>query len=176
MAEKNLEIKGLEELLQALEETPERAKPILKEKMGVSLKLIEDEVKDYPPEPSRTRAKTFNTYERGFGHYPKSAFVGGVPNAKAKRAARKAGKARQTSERLGTKWTSEVEITNEAVVGVMGNTASYADEVQGERQPAFHALTGWITIDQGMEQAEAGIYAQFEEGANELANWIETGR
>ncbi len=174
MAEKNLEVEGLEELLRALEETPERAKPILKKKMGASLELIEGEVKPYPPQPSRTRAKTFNTYVRGRGQYPKSAFGGKTFNPKKARGLVKAGKVRLTSERLGTKWTSDVEISDEVVVGVIGNTASYADEVQGERQPAFHAATGWITLDQGMEQAEQGIYAQFKEGAEELAHWIET--
>jgi len=174
LANKNLDVKGLEDLLKALDEAPQKAKPIMERAMGRSLELVEGVVKEYPPQPARTRARTFNTYERGFGHYPKSAFVGGTINAKGKRAARKAGKVRMTSERLGTKWTSEVEITDDQVLGVIGNTASYAREVQGDYQTKFHAATGWVTLDQGIEQVEEDIYATFEEGADELANWIQT--
>jgi hypothetical protein len=184
---KELESKGIDELIKALQETPEIAKPIFKKAIDLSLDLIRGVVRPYPPQPSRTRAKTFNTWERGAGHYPKSAFVGEQLSPKAKRIAKKQGKARLISEILGKKWTQEIEFTDEAVEGVIGNTASYADYVQGpkrgeepegyERHPQaeFHAVTGWVSLYGAVDDVQEEIYATFDDGVKELTEALSEG-
>lgn len=178
---KSLENKGIDELLKALQETPEIAKPIFKRAITASLELIKGVVKPYPPQPSRTRSKTFNTYVRGTGHYPKSAFAEGQLARKGAKTARKEGKVKLVSQRLGTKWTQAVEFTDEAVEGMIGNTASYADHVQGPRkgqeppgyqgetQTDFHAETGWVSLYGAVDDVQEEIYATFDDGAEELA-------
>lgn len=181
MAEEQLGSKGINELIKALQETPEIARPIFKKAIVASLELIKGVVKPYPVQPSRTRAKTFNTYARGTGHYPKSTFAEGQLNRKMAKVARKAGAVRMVSERLGTKWTQAVEFTDEAVEGVIGNSASYADHVQGpkkgqepegytgETQAEFHAETGWVSLYGAVDEVQEQIYATFDDGVEELA-------
>jgi hypothetical protein len=175
-----LESRGIDELIKALQETPEKARPIFKKAVMASLELIKGVVKPYPPQPSRTRAETFNTYVRGTGHYPKSAFVEGQLDPKAKKTARKEGKVRLVSERLGSKWTQAVEFSDEAVEGIIGDTASYADHVQGpkkgeepegyrgETQTDFHAETGWVSLYGAVDDVQEEIYATFDDGVKEL--------
>lgn len=167
----NLEVEGLEEFQRALEEAPEIARPILERRMEQGLFLLEQELKPYPPQPARDRAATFNTYVRGRGHYPRSAFADGQFDSRTGTKLLRAGQVRLTSERLGTKWTHEIEWLDEAITGVIGNSASYADVVQGskEDQNYWHGVTGWVTIDEALERHEEAIYRLFEEGVVELA-------
>jgi len=184
---KNLESNGIDELIKALQETPEMAKPIFKKAIVASLELIKGVVKPYPPQPSRTRSTRFNTYVRGIGHYPKSAFVEGQLDPKAKKTARKEGKVRLVSERLGSKWTQAVEFGDEAVEGAIGNIASYADKVQGpkkgeeppgyqgENQEDFHAVTGWVSLYGAVDDVQEEIYNTFDDGVEELAKTLTEG-
>lgn len=166
---KSLELKGFAELIQALRETPDLAKPILQKSMNRSLLVITAIVQQYPPQPRRDRSQHFNTYVRGVGRYPRSSFAGGELKKRGSKAAGpRGGKIDRTSERLGTKWTQKVEITKEGATGYAGNTASYADLVQGEHQTAFHQATGWPTLEEAVNLAEADVNAIFEEGRDEL--------
>lgn len=160
---KNIELEGFDEFVRALAEAPGLARPIMGKKMKESLFSLRGTLKETPPQPPRDRAKTFNTYVRGFGHRPKSYFTGGSRRIKGVKSL-----AKQTSEKLDTKWTDEIEFEAEAVIGVLGNTASYAQVVQGELQPDFHAQTGWITLDDALDQHEAEINDNFEAGVDEL--------
>jgi len=170
---KTLDAKDLDRLADAFAKAPELAQDVMGGRMETNLMLIEEPLQNYPPQPPRDRAKTFNTYVRGRGRYPRSAFPGGQFNAKAARGLIRAGKVKLTSERLGTKWTHQVEFSDEAITGVLGNTASYADEVQGDQQAAFHAETGWKTLDDVLLQQEQAIYDNFEAGIDEL--WEKLG-
>lgn len=160
---KTFEIEGFDELLEALEQAPETARPIMVKKMGDSLQALRGILRPYPPQPDRNRARTFNTYARGFGHRPRSYFGGGSRQVRSLKAL-----GRATSERLGTKWAQEVEVEPGAITGVIGNTASYANEVQGEHQPAFHEQTGWVTLETALEEADLEIFANFSEGVDEI--------
>lgn len=51
------------------------------------------------------------------------------------------GRSYRTSETLGRRWTMRAT-ADEAVVG---NNASYAPFVQGEKQAAFHKRRGWLS-------------------------------
>ncbi|MCB0207716.1 MAG: hypothetical protein KDJ52_00210 [Anaerolineae bacterium] len=171
---KTFEVKGFEELLKGLDEIPKEAQPIMKGKMEDSLLSVRGTLREYPPQPSRTRAKSFNTYVRGRGHYPRSAFAGGQFNSRAGGRALRRGQAKLTSERLGTKWTHEVEFDDAAVTGVIGNTASYSNVVQGNEddQNYWHGVTGWVTLDDSLDQHEEEIYKNFEAGVIELLEVI----
>lgn len=176
MPAKTLDIKGLAETIEAIEQSPEVAVPILSQKMEQSLLLIEGLVKEYPPQPRRDRAKTFNTYVRGKGRYPRSYFPGGQFNARAGRRLKKRGKVHLVSERLGTKWTHKVSVRKDQVIeGVLGNSASYAGYVQIKDDPEgdvdqtdFHAATGWPTLEDSIDQVEPEIDKLFDQGADEI--------
>jgi len=128
--------------------------------MGISLFDLLSIIKPYPQQPDRNRAKTFNTYVRGIGRVPKSAFF--TAKGKARKKIRTKGVAR-TSQRLGQKWTSRVEVSGNTVTGTIENSASYANVVQGTWQPAFHADTGWVTYEDAYEQVKEQIDRNFNE-------------
>lgn len=174
----NLEIKGLTELIQAMADSPEIARPLMEQAMTKSLLGLRDVLRDYPPQPPRDRAKTFNTYVRGRGRYPRSAFPGGQLNSRAGTTALHAGQVRLTSERLGSKWTHATEWGSDYLEGVLGNTASYALEVQGsaEDQNYWHGVTGWPTIDGTLNDQEEQIYQNYDEALTELIAQLEKRR
>ncbi len=165
-----LEIKGFDELLTYLAEMPETAQPLIGDAMGEGLDAILRIVEMYPPQPPRDRAKTFNTYVRGIGRFPLSSFVEG----KRKRRRAYEGHVRYTSEDLGNQWSQEIEIGT-GVVGTLGNPVSYADYVQGAKQAAHHAQTGWVTIEEALEQATPEIMAAFEQALDRLIEKFNQG-
>lgn len=128
--------------------------------MTQSLLDMESVLKPYPPQPARDRAKTFNTYVRGIGRLPKSAFVT-KSGATRKKVVTKG--AIRTSQRLGTRWSHRVDISDNTVTGTIENTATYAVFVQGRYQPAYHHETGWVTGEEAYEQQEAQIMRNFNE-------------
>lgn len=75
MSEKVLEIKGFDELLKALQDAPQLARPLLEEAMTKSLSQLHDELAQYPSateanQPGRFSLKTHQPmgyYERGRG-------------------------------------------------------------------------------------------------------------
>lgn len=171
-----LDVEGLEGLIKALQDAPELARRIAKRAMSDSLNVLRGLVRPYPPQPPRNRAASFNTYVRGVGHFPRSSFTAGERKKRgAYRPGPKGGRVHRTSERLGEKWTQEVRVEGDAVEGVLGNTASYVFAVQSrDRQPPYHAMTGWVTIEDALDQAEPDIVriwgGAVDELVEELAN------
>jgi hypothetical protein len=164
-----LQVEGFDELKRALERSPEIARPIIQRAMNESLMLLVGLLRPYPPQPSRTRARRFNTYARGIGFFPRRSFEGGERKKRgAFQAGARGGRVRRVSEKLGEKWTWEVRETPAGLVGVLGNTASYSEVVQGRKQPAFHRRTGWVTVDEALGQAEPQIMERFGQAADEL--------
>lgn len=178
MAERVIEIEGLDELYRALEEMPDKAVPLVEKAMIRGLLSVQGRVEPYPPQPDRNRAGTFNTYVRGIGHFPKSSFVGG---RRKKRGAYTpgphGGKVRRVSERLGSRWAIKVvtDVGNVSVTGTLGNNASYANVVQGDRQAAHHALTGWVTLDDAVDQSVEDVEAAFDEAIDQVVDWFNEG-
>jgi hypothetical protein len=76
----------------------------------------------------------------------------------------------RSSEDLGKHWTHEVTATTSGVIGVVGNTASYAIHVQGPRavQAKRMAAIGWTNVDDAFEQAMPIIEAAFSEAVTKL--------
>ena len=128
--------------------------------METSLLDLLSILKPYPPQPDRNRAKTFNTYVRGIGRLSRSAFGGKRINTK--------GNVGRTSQRLGTKWTSSVEVSGATVTGTIENSASYSNVVQGTRQPPFHAETGWVKYEDAYTQAKEQIDRNFNEALDQI--------
>lgn len=147
--------------------------------VGLALESVREIMAPYPGQPDRQRAQSFNTYVRGVGNYPMSAFkqqANGTWKPIRKLAN---GKIRFTSERLSTKWRISISQGAESVDGELANDASYSGYVMGHRpgvtatddvpeQVAFHAATGWSNIEDAMAAADGKIGAVFESVADEI--------
>lgn len=133
--------------------------------MTQSLFDMKSALEPYPPQPARDRAKTFNTYVRGIGRLPKSAFVT-KSGATRKKIATKG--AARTSQRLGSRWSHRVDISDNTVTGTIENTATYAVFAQGKYQPGYHAETGWVTDEEAYRQQEAQIMRNFNEALDKV--------
>lgn len=93
----------------------------------------------YPPQTDGNMPGPYpkRWYVRGYG--PHWALKGGGINRE------------KTSEQLGQRWTYRP--TNDGLSAVVGNNASYAEEVQGaQKQKAVHARHGWLTDETVAEQ------------------------
>jgi hypothetical protein len=112
-----------------------------------------------PPQPSRTRAKSFNTWVRRQGHYPKSYFTAAGGGFKIKNlSTAQRGKLKLTSEDLEENaWGSEVTPTGGGVEISVWNGATYSPYVIGDKQAGFHHETGWKTDAEALAEAMPGI-------------------
>jgi len=171
-----IQLIGFDELARALEGADELFKPLATRAIALSLNAIEERIAPYPPQPSRTRAKTFNTYVRGQGHYPKSAFVADTNEPGGYRVKRiPKGKIRMTSQQMSANFKSKVEMTKTGIDGELRNDASYSGYVLGSEnsdsdphQVAFHAQTGWVSTEEAISQATPDIKNSINDAINEL--------
>jgi hypothetical protein len=186
-----LEIKGFDELLKALKETPEKVMPYLKKAMTLSVRAVQERVAEYPPateanQPGRISMKTHKPmgyYERGRGWwYPvmRKKTLGAKIGKSV--GAIKAGKSIRTftqvqgyklagggsSEMLGRSWDAQIIAQDDAIIGLVGNNTSYAPYVQGDKQWRVHKARGWITVDRALEMSKDDINQFFEEATNEF--------
>lgn len=152
--------------------------------MRESLKVLQQEASRFPPQPSRTRAKTFNTWVREVGRLPMSAFFGaggaarkrivtgkitGSETIKLRQGASMTRSIRsgvlEASDMLLKRWKSaapQIRIGANYIIGRISNDAKYAQFVQGERQPEFHAQTGWKKTSEIQRMHAKRIAAIFE--------------
>lgn len=198
MADKTLEIKGFDELLKALKDAPQIARPLLEEAMTKSLSQIHDELAQYPAateanQPGRVDAdgNPKGYYERGRGWwYPvlKRSTLGsklgvGSGAETAKRAAKRNQVkniptvtgyklSKQRSEVLGKKWSTKVVFNETGVLGEIGTLVSYADYVQGDKQADFHAARNWETANAVLERTSPQIEKNFAEAAQKLIDQL----
>ena len=156
-------LKGFDELANSLDMAAALFVAPASRAIAESLLAVQEIIEVYPPQPPRDRAATFNTYVRGRGQYPRSAFIA-LPGGghKIKRTA--AAKIRMTSQQMDKRFRVEVVPTDTDVTGTLKNTATYSgwvlgSEDQGEtpHQVAFHAETGWVSRDAAIEQAMPAI-------------------
>jgi len=182
-----IEVEGLEQVQRALAVAPQIAAPEIEKAVGRSLIAIYGKAGPYPPQPPRDRAESFNTYMRGIGHFPRSSFVGAKRKARGAYAAGpRGGQVRRTSEDLGQKaahktffsgymattrgqWKTKGRVTAQGFLGILGNTASYADYVQGEKQASYHAQTGWVKLSDAARQVTTQIQQLFNNAAMAIA-------
>jgi hypothetical protein len=191
MTDKTLEIKGFDELLKALKETPKKVMPYLKKAMTLSVRAVQERVAEYPPsteanQPGRISMATHKPmgyYERGRGWwYPlmTERTLGGKmgkslgqvkAGAKIKKITsvkgyRLAGGGE--SEMLGRSWDAQTIETDGAIIGLVGNNTSYADYVQGDKQWRGHKARGWITVDKALKESTEDINIFFGEALDEF--------
>jgi len=153
----------IEKFREALKQSSQIALPLAEKAIGLALTAVEEILAPYPPQPPRDRAKTFNTYVRGIGRYPRSAFSG----AKIKT---KGVAVKRTSQRLSTKFRTKVTIAGENVLGELRNEADYSgwvlgskDSSQDPHQVEWHKQTGWANRDDALDEAMPDIERFFDE-------------
>jgi hypothetical protein len=149
--------------------------PFASKALLLALEITKEIIQVYAPQPSRTRAKTFNTYVRGLGNFPKSAFVadndapGGFRTKKVPRAS-----IRMTSQQMDKRWQMNVSDEGGGVItGELINTASYSGYVVGfkvgeVRQMDFHAESGWVSASDAITQAMPGIQKVSEDAVQDF--------
>lgn len=188
---KAIEVEGFEELRKLMKRLPDVALDLLEKAMAQAVAAVQERAQEYPPSSEANAPGRYSTatkrpmgfWERGRGWwYPvmnreKLGKIGKRRGAiEAPVMAGPAGyKLLQRSERLGTKWNSEVRSGKDAIEGVLGNTASYADYVQGDRQLSLHAKRGWITLAEAVEMADEDIQAAFMDAADQTIQYLEEG-
>lgn len=188
-----LEIEGLEDLLQAIEDTPKIAVPLALEAMDKSTLAVLGIVSVYPPEsdanqPGRVSIKTHRPmgwYDRGVGWwYPvlRQKTLGEKPLKSkgaillGKRKQKWAGvagyKLGQRSERLRARWAHEVKHEEGEIIGEIGNTASYQRYVNGMKQSRLMERRGWKRIDTAIDEAMPDIEAAWQDMLDKYAEEI----
>lgn len=142
---------------------------------------VQAEISPYPPQPDRMRSGKLNTYVRGVGRYPKSAFVpetsepGGFKVRKTKRA-----QIRHTSQDMASKYRMSVQVTDSNIEGRLWNEADYSGWVIGPKegdphQVAFHTETGWPNQDDVMTRLQPEIDAHKERAIASLMDTLRGG-
>lgn len=164
---------GIPDALSAVDELflPYAAKAIL-----VSLSALEQAVSPYPAQPARDRGKSFNTYVRGVGFYPRSAFIAAAQEPGGYRVKRrKKAQIRHTSEQMDKRYVTVVVQTSKGVEGTLKNTASYSGWVIGSKdagtiphQMAYHTETGWPNKDDTLEATIPFINEQCEKAIDAM--------
>jgi phage gpG-like protein len=141
-------VQGVDEVIRNLSKitSPDARKRVL----HIGALKAQELIAKYPPSsiansPSNPSGRW---YERGFG----TRSVSGID--------------RKTSETLGRRWTTKVTADS----AVVGNNASYAPFVQGDKQPAFHRARGWKTVeDVATNDAYAIVQVMRQQMGREIA-------
>lgn len=146
-----------------LDGVSEQSTPLIVEALGRGLQSLQSAISVVPPQPARDRAPSghFNTYVRGVGRLPKSAFF--TKKGVARKSIKTKG-ATRTSEKSSQRWRMSVETEGNVVRGTLENTASYSGWVWGPKegdphQVPWHAETGWVSADDALEQTMGHIDA-----------------
>jgi hypothetical protein len=184
MAEtKVMDIRGLDELLKAIETMPDTAIPILTQAMEASTLLVAGVLRQYPPatesnQPGRIGrdGRPMGYYERGAGWwYPvvtERTMTGRTGKRLGKMRTKTAGvvgyKLIRSSQKLGKRWAVKVIAGEASVTGMIGTNVSYAEYVEGDKQAAIHAAHHWPTTTTALTETEPDIYALFDEALEKL--------
>jgi len=149
-----LEISRFEKLLGALKKNPAGSLPRLKQSMTEALRLLQGELKEYPPGNAANRPRPGRGYyERGRGWW---------------QPWRKSYRLRASSEQLGRSWSIELNEGGQELTGSLGSKASYAGSVQGPRRPQLFKQRGWRAIDEILEAQTPAILKLFEAATEEI--------
>jgi hypothetical protein len=149
--------------------------------MVQSLLAIEEAISPYPAQPNRMRSGRLNTYVRGQGSYPRSAFVadksepGGFKTKRVSRAV-----IRFTSQQLDKRYRIMVTPSKNEILGKLWNDASYSGYVIGSKveepkQVSFHAETGWPNKEDSLEQAKPMINGFVEQAIDDFMAVLKGG-
>jgi hypothetical protein len=142
--------------------------------MAESLQALYEEQSPYPPQPDRMRSGHLNTYVRGQGNYPASAFVADKSEPGGFRTKRVSkGQIKLTSQQMDKKYKQKVTTSSSEVIGELRNDATYSGYVIGHKtedphQVSFHATTGWPNADDSVATAIPAINASVEKAINDF--------
>ena len=159
----DVRLDGLDKLVVGIDHADELFAPYASKAIAVSLTAIEERSSTYPPQPDRMRSGHLNTYVRGVGTYPKSAFVpdtkqpGGYAIKK-----RYSGSIKFTSQDMKSRFKHEAKTSGNVVTGELRNDATYSGYVIGSvtddpKQADFHAETGWVSKEEAVALAQPEI-------------------
>lgn len=171
-------VPGLDDFIKKLDQIDTLYQPFGARAVAISLEAIYGIVSPYPPQPDRMRSGHLNTYVRGEGTYPASAFVqdssepGGL-KIKGKAKLQKTGQVKLTSQQMSKKFKTKVISGKNEIIGNLHNSATYSGWVIGPKdgdphQVAFHAETGWVNTDDAIEQAMPTVEAALLESVEGL--------
>jgi len=186
-----------DQLLKALQTAPERAIPLATQAMNISVKLLSGRLKQYPGETAANQpgrvdkdGQPLGYYERHRGWwYPVKRLatlpavrkktrgarrVKGVAGVVGYKLAKNKNGQPGTSEFLGQKWTDQVQRSGLGVVGIVGNTASYAVPVEGPRDLQSSAMSsiGWVALDDALAEVMPDIDRAFADAVDQLLTGI----
>ncbi len=129
-----------------------RVKAAIERGVDEHMRWAQTQYKPYPPATAINNPPGVNGrwYVRGFGWRYVS------------------GKSHKTSEMLSKSWGRGTEQMMNSIRGEVYNSASYADEVQGERQKRYHALRGWKKVSKVFETSEGRLQRTIEREVSKL--------
>ena len=168
---------GSEALTKALGNAEALFKPFASRAISESLVAISAEIEPYPPQPDRMRSGHLNTYVRGQGSYPKSAFIPDSKELGGFRLKKGSHAIKLTSQQMDKKYKQEVTVNKKSVIGILSNDASYSGWVVGPKkgtphQVAFHAETGWVNSDDAVEQAMPQIESAMSDAVDDFIEML----
>jgi hypothetical protein len=169
------ELTGYDELIEAFDTMPERALPLAEVAMKKSCLAVEGILKEYPAETAANRPGRVDQKGNPRGYYERNTGSWWPTKRKlpkGKKGGRSLGLKKvgqviyvldPTSEQLGKSWSTEIEVKDGAILGIVGTDTSYAEDVQGTNQLALFAAIGWMKIDDAAEQAGPDIDSAWNE-------------
>ena len=168
---------GFVGLAKALGNAKSLFKPFASRAMSESLEAISAVIEPYPPQPDRMRSGHLNTYVRGQGRYPKSAFIPDSKEPGGFRIKKGAKAIKLTSQQMDKKYRTTVKVTSHRVVGELVNDASYSGWVVGPKegkphQVDFHAETGWVNADDAVEKAMPDMESALDDAINDFIEFL----
>lgn len=177
----DIRLEGFDALIKGLGKAEELFLPLASRAMVQSLTAIYEEISPYPPQPDRMRSGHLNTYVRGEGRYPASAFK---PDAaqpggfKTKRV--KSTQIKRTSQQMDRRWRMKVVTTARKITGILWNTASYSGYVSGPKngdphQVSFHTKTGWPNKDDAIAAATPLIMQSLNTAVDQFIGKLKGG-
>lgn len=157
--------------------------PYATKAIAISLNYLKGLISPYPPQPPRNRGGRINTYVRGVGFYPRSAFVSDSSEPGGYRVKRaKKSTIRYTSEQMDKRYAQVVKSTETGAEGTLKNTASYSGWVIGSKdnneiphQLPYHTITGWPNKDDTLNAAMPFIDAQRDKAIDQMMQAIMEG-
>lgn len=157
--------------------------PFASKAVATSLEYLKALISPYPPQPARDRSGSFNTYVRGVGFLPRSAFSADASEPGGYKVKRKKTTViRATSEQMDKRYRTLVGVSPRGVTGILRNEASYSGWVIGSKnqtetphQVPYHTETGWPNKDDTFEQAKPFIDNQCEQAINDMLASLTAG-
>lgn len=172
-----IEIKGLDKLLRDLD--PVRARRGMTTAMQGAVRIVQKDLKEYPPKSEANQPRTFNSAysltgargNRRLGRVIARAANSWYQRGYGTKWARKDGSigGYASSKKLGGQWNVKVSAHGKVIEGIVGNLVPYGPFVQDKEQQAwYHARRKWPTVQGVLENRTRQIMDFFEQAVRRL--------